>query len=93
LAELHARLVAKAAENPILPRSAPPRLQPVLETLTRELEEAGRPLRACEIHAAAERLLGEPLEWSSVKGTLAGYSGGDVPRFRRVRRGVYELAR
>jgi hypothetical protein len=91
LAELHARLVAKAAVNPILPRSAPPRLSRVLETVTRVLEEAGRPLRACEIHAAAELLTGGPLLWSSVKGTLAGYSGGDTPRFRRISRGVYEL--
>ena len=93
MAELRVRLVAKAAVNPILPRSAPPRLSPVLETVTRVLEQANRPLRACEIHAAAERFLGGPLLWSSVKGTLAGYSGGDVPRFRRISRGVYELAR
>jgi hypothetical protein len=91
LAELHGRLLAKAAVNLILPRSAPPRLSPVLETVTRVLEEAGRPLRACQIHAAAERLAGGPLLWSSVKGTLAGYSGGDAPRFRRISRGVYEL--
>src|SRR5712691_10230820 len=86
LAELYGRLLAKAAVNPILPRSAPPRLSPVLETVTRVLEEAGRPLRACEIHAAAERLTGGPLLWPSVKGTLAGYSGGDAPRFRRISR-------
>ena len=91
MAELHVRLLAKAAVNPMFPRSALPRLSPVLETVTRVLEEAGRPLRACEIHAAAERLAGGPLLWSSVKGTLAGYSGGDAPRFRRIHRGVYEL--
>ncbi len=92
LAELHVRLLAKAAVNPIVLRFAPPRLSRVLETVTRVFEEAGRPLRACEIHAAAERLTGGPLLWSSVKGTLAGYSGGDAPRFRRISRGVYELA-
>jgi len=91
LAALHVRLVAKAAVNPILPRSAPRRLTPVLETVTRVLEEGGRPLRACDIHAAAERLAGGPLLWSSVKGTLAGYSGGYAPRFRRISRGAYEL--
>ncbi len=33
-------------------------------------------MRAREIHAAAVRLAGRPLPWSSVKGTLAAYSGG-----------------
>jgi hypothetical protein len=63
----------------------------VLETVTRVLELAERPMRAREIHTAAERLARGPLLWSSVKGTLAGYSGGDAPRFRRISRGVYEL--
>ncbi len=40
LAELHVRLLAKAAVNRILPRSAPPRLPPVLETVTWVLEQA-----------------------------------------------------
>jgi hypothetical protein len=91
LVELHVRLVARAALNPILPRVAPSRLSPVLGTVTRVLEEADRPLRAREIHAAAELVAGRPLLWSSVKGTLAAYSGGDAPRFRRISRGVYEL--
>ena len=29
----------------------------------------------------------------SVKGTLAMYSCGEAPRFRRVSRGVYQMAR
>ena len=91
LAQLHGRLVAKAVADPRPPRSAPPKARPVLETVTRVLEQAGRPLRACEIHAAAERLACGPLLWSSVKGTLAAYSSGEAPRFRRVGRGVYQL--
>lgn len=93
LAELHGRLVAKAAANPELPRSAPLKLSPVLETVTRVLKEAGRPMRACEIHTAAERLAGRPLLWSSVKGILAAYSSGNRRRFQRICRGVYQLAR
>ena len=58
LADRHSRLVAKALTNPVLPRCAPTKATPVLETLTRVLEEAGRPLRACEAHATAERLSG-----------------------------------
>jgi hypothetical protein len=93
LADIHSRLLTKAATNPRQPRSAPRKLSPVLETVTRVLEEAGRPLRACEIHKAAELLVGQPLLSSSVKGTLAAYSSGEGPRFRRVSRGIYQLVR
>ncbi len=48
-------------------------------------------MRAREIHTTAEQLLGAPLLWTSVKGTLAAYASGCNPRFRRVRRGVYQL--
>jgi hypothetical protein len=89
--ELHSRLLPMALMNPMQPRSTPPKASPVLKTVTRVLGEATRPLRACEIHAAAERLAGGPILWSSVKGTLAAYSCGDAPRFRRISRGVYEL--
>jgi hypothetical protein len=92
IAELCGRLLAKAAESPVLPRSAPPKLTPVLETVTRVLEQADRPLRAREIHEAAELLYGGTILWSSVKGTLANYSSGETPRFRRASEGGYELA-
>ena len=45
---------------------------------------------AREIHAAAEQLAGEPLLWTSVKAALAAGMAGKSPRFRRVRRGVYQ---
>ena len=64
----------------------------MLETVTFVLELAGRPMRAREIHAAANELLGRPLHWSSVKGILSAYALGGDRRFRRVRRGVYEIA-
>jgi hypothetical protein len=56
------------------------------------LELADRPLRACEIHVAACQLHGRPLLWPSVKDALSAYSRGGDRRFRRLRRGVYELA-
>ena len=65
-------------------------MSPVLETVTLVLERAGKPLRAREIHAAACEFAGEPLRWSSVKGTLAAYASGSDPRFRRIRRGMYQ---
>jgi hypothetical protein len=65
----------------------------VLETFTLVLERADQPLRASEIHAAANTRLGRPLSWSSVKGILSAYTLGGDRRFNRVRRGVYELRR
>ena len=94
LADLHGDLLRTAATHPRLPRAAlPARVSLVLDTITLVLERAERPMRACEIHAAAEELAGQPLLWTSVKGTLAAYACGADARFRRIRRGVYELAR
>jgi hypothetical protein len=65
----------------------------VLATITRVLEEANYPMRAREIHVAASELVGEPLLWKSVKAALSANVTGEHPCFRRVRRGVYQLAR
>lgn len=46
---------------------APARPTPVLQTVTLVLEQARQPMRAREIHAAAEFLVVERLHWSSVK--------------------------
>ena len=78
---------------PLVPRSVPLRPSPLLETVTTVLELADRPMRAREIHAAAEHLLGEPLRWSSVKGILAAYTSGGDRRFQRIRRGCYRMGR
>jgi hypothetical protein len=48
-------------------------------------------MRAREIHRAAEELLGQPVEWSSVRSALAACVNGNEPRFRRLRRGLYEI--
>jgi len=61
--------------------------------VTLVLERAGEPMRAREIHEAACDLAGEPLLWESVKAALSADVAGEHPRFRRVRRGVYQLAR
>jgi len=66
----------------------------VLEIVTTVLELAGEPMRAREIHAAAGELIGESIRWSSVKGILSAHTiGGGDRRFRRIRRGCYELTR
>ena len=56
-----------------------------------KIENAGEPMRACEIHTAAAELIGEPIRWSSVKGILSAHTIGCDRRFRRIRRRCYEL--
>jgi hypothetical protein len=63
----------------------------VLETVTLVLELAGEPMRAREIHAAAEQLAGEPPRWTSVKAALAIYAEGSEARFEQVRLGYYRI--
>ncbi len=64
----------------------------VLGAVMEVLEFAGGPLRAREIHVAAEKLLGEPVAWSSVKNSLAEGVRRTPPRFERIGRGRYRLA-
>jgi hypothetical protein len=91
LGALHDELLRKAQANPREPRPIPAKVSPVLETVTLVLERAGEPMRACEIHAAAEQLAGEPLRWSSVKAALAANAESGEARFQRVRRGYYRI--
>ena len=64
----------------------------MLEAVTLVLELTDGPMRACDIYAAADALASGPLRQRSVRGTLSAYPIGVDRRFRRVRRGVYELA-
>ena len=61
LAMLRERLLQAAATSPRPPRPAAPRARRVLENVVSVLELSGREMRAREIHAAAEELVGEPL--------------------------------
>ena len=65
----------------------------MLAAVTHVLEIADRPMSTGEIYRAAEELAGQPLLQTSVKAALAACSSGPSPRFRRVRHGVYQLAR
>ena len=89
LGALHDELLHRASVDPREPRPAPAKVSPVLETVTLVLELAGKPMRAREIHVAAEKLAGEPLLWASVKSALSAGAAGEKPHFRRVRHGVY----
>ncbi len=56
----------------------------MIDTITAVLKLADRPMRARDIHTAAEELLGRPIKWTSVKATLAGHACGPQPRFQRT---------
>jgi len=64
----------------------------VIDALVQVLGGRGEPMRAREIHAAVEAMLGEAVAWSSVRGALASNVSGSSPRFVRVARGWYVLA-
>jgi hypothetical protein len=64
----------------------------VLKTVVQVLTDRSEPMRATDIHAAVEALLGEPVPRSSVKGALASNVSGSSPRLVRIARGRYVLA-
>ena|SRR5437016_4684029 len=89
--ELRRVLLPHSAEDKLVAREKPARPAPVLSLVTRVLEAAGQPMRACEIHAAACTLYGAPLRWGSVKQALSANTIGGNKRFRRISHGVYGL--
>lgn len=56
------------------------------------LGDAREAMRMCEIHAAAEALLGQGVPRSTVKNCLANNCEGERARFARVVRGALPLA-
>jgi hypothetical protein len=92
LAVLQARLSDLALTRPRTARPQPSRIGAVIDTVTAVLELAEKPMRACDIHAATEELLGRPIKWTSVKATLAGHARGPRPRFQRTSYGRYRIA-
>jgi hypothetical protein len=73
-------------------RQRPRRPGWVLKAIVQVLTDRGEPMRAKDIHAAVEALVGEPVVWSSVKDALASHASGSSRRFVRVARGRYVLA-
>ena len=64
----------------------------MLTAVAQVLADRGEPMRAKDVHVAVERLLGEPIVWSSVKQALASNASGISPRFVRVRARGPEVA-
>jgi hypothetical protein len=79
-----------AAEAPVgALGAAHPRQGRIIDAISQVLIVARDPMRARDVHARVETLLGEPVRWSSVRATLAGNLKGSAPRFVRVARGRY----
>lgn len=78
--------------RPVSCRRRPRRPGWVLRAIVQVLADRGEPMRAKDIHAAVEALVGEPVPPPSVKGALAKNVAGSSARFVRVARGRYILA-
>lgn len=63
----------------------------LMEVVGEVLADAREAMRMCEIHAAAEALLGQTVPRSTVKNCLANNCRGTRTRFERVGRGRYRL--
>jgi hypothetical protein len=73
-------------------RQRPRRPGWVIEAVAQVLADRGQPMRAKDIHAAVEAMLGEAVSWGSVKNALATNIAGPSRRFVRIARGRYVLA-
>jgi site-specific DNA recombinase len=97
LGRLAGKLAAlRAGDVPVRPNVARPSRRHrhgwVLNAVVQVLSDREEPMRAKDIHAAVEALLGERVGWSSVKMALASNVSGPSRRFVRVARGRYVLA-
>lgn len=90
------KLAAVRADNAISERRScrqrPRRPGWVLKAIVEVLTDCEGPMRAKDIHTAAETQLGEAIRWASVKQALASHVAGPSPTFVRVARGRYQLA-
>jgi hypothetical protein len=73
-------------------RQRPRRHGWVTKAVVTVLAEQDEPMRAKDIHAAVEALVGGPVAGSSVKQVLSSNVSGPSPRFVRIARGRYVLA-
>lgn len=63
----------------------------VQRAVVKVLVAARRPMRAPEVHAVVEDLLGRPVSKDSISWCLAAGARGKEQRFDRVARGCYRL--
>ena len=91
LAELKDELLRRdaAAPEPSLNRYGL-RQGAILESITRVLQSAARPMRMRDVHSLVEEMLGVEIPRSTVNAALLVHTRGRDIRFRRVQYGVYE---
>src|SRR4051794_17718445 len=73
------------------PRSPAPRRTDLLRLAADALQLAGCPMALTEIHSNVTVVLGRELNRSALKSALSANVLCSKPRFRRIRRGWYEL--
>jgi hypothetical protein len=86
------RVSNEPRRQPTTCRLRPRRPGWVLPAIVEVLTDRKEPMRAKDIHAAVETMLGESVARSSVKDALASNVSGESPRFVRIARGRYVLA-
>lgn len=91
LSERNAELTKRALDQALLPRPPVPRRTDLLRVAADILRLAGRPMTLAEIHDSACVILGRELGRSALKSALSANVLCARPRFRRIRRGIYEL--
>jgi hypothetical protein len=89
-ADLVGRLEQLPAAEPAVQRAIPRRSGVVRRTVFQVLAASKDPLRAREIHTAAESLAGEPLCWNTVKDCLHKNARRPGSPIVRVSHGHYQ---
>jgi len=86
-------LAGSLAERPRLETHMQSQIRPragaVQAAVIQVLATADKPLRACEIHTAAEKLAGTPLSWNTVKDCLHKNARRPDSPIERVSHGRY----
>jgi hypothetical protein len=91
LSERRAALTSRAQDQALLPRPPAPRRTDLLRVAADALQLAGRPMTLTEIYSSVCVVLGRELDRSALKSALSANVLCTKPRFRRIRRGIYEL--
>jgi hypothetical protein len=86
-----ATLMTRAKDQVPSPRAPVPRRTDLLCLAADALQLAGRPMTLTEIYSSVCVVLGRELDRSCLKSVLSANVLCTKPRFRRIRRGIYEL--
>ena len=89
---LHKRALDSREPRPA-PASTPRASITVASTVRKILADAAQPMHAKQIHTACEAELCQRVPLSTVQTCLTDHSKGTSPRFTRIRRGLYTVAR